>query len=166
MNQRSGEPFTATDFGLKSDSSYSAIRLKGSLEIILDLTSENNLKPFLKHLKKILPTEEIVENAENIGLNRPTSITTINQLMNALTDPYWSAQPLQLGIPSNSQIFGQIARSAGIQGLLYKSRHGVGKCLAIYPDNLARSNSYIEMKDNAPESVIKKMDATSWRDLV
>lgn len=155
-----------TDFGLKSESSYSTIRLTGKLDSVLDTSNSNLLKPFLKQIRKIEPSKELIEEAKSLGLNPPTAIRRMKQLTDALTDPHWSGPPLGLGIPSASQIFGQLAKSAGIQGLLYKSKFSEGKCLAIFPENIANSSSYIKVADNTPNGVISTLDESTWIDLI
>lgn len=74
---------------------------------------------------------------------------------------------MQRDIPSNSQIFGQIVRSAKIEGILYPSKMSNGKqklCIAIFPENFDDSNSFVEIEDDVPESVTnKRLDQYSYR---
>jgi hypothetical protein len=155
-----------TDFGLKTEASYIALRLEGKLEVVLDLTDDSNLKPFLKQIKKLSPPEDFDIRSQKLGLNLPNSIRSMKQLKDGLLDHSWSAQPMGLGIPSNSQIFGHIAKSAGIHGILYQSKFNTGKCLAVFPDNIDKSTSYVQIVDPIPSGIIGRLDHLTWKTLV
>ena len=66
-------------------------------------------------------------------------------------------------IPSNSQIFGQMVRASGISGILYYSKNTKKECLAIFPDNLKDSSSYVELLDKPPNNKIPaKIDYSNF----
>ena len=158
--------FEAYDFGLVKKSSFGFARLHGEIELVIDITSEANLKPFLKQIKKLVPSDELIVKAKILGLNPPDSVRTMKKLKEALTEWDWSSNPAVLDIPSNSQIFGLIARAAGVHAILYKSKFFTGKCLAIFPENFAESASFVQLSDPmASEDVIARLDKMTWQNL-
>lgn len=159
--------FDAFDFGLVKKSSYGFVRMHGNIELVIDITNDINLKPFLKQIKKLVPSEEIIKKAQALGVNVPDSIRTMKKLKETLTEWEWSSNPVVLDIPSNSQIFGLIAKMAGAHGILYKSKFYTGKCLAIFPENFNASTSFVQTTDPMPtDQVIARLDKNSWQQLV
>lgn len=139
--------FDSSDFGLRKKSSFHFFRINGRLDNVIDIRSPENLKPFLKQIKKLTPPNELIEKARKLGLNPPDAIRTLKKLMATLSDQEWSTYPTAIDIPSNSQIFGLIAKTAGLHGVLYKSKFQSGSCLAIFPENFINSESMIELSD-------------------
>ena len=70
--------------------------------------------------------------------------------------------------PSNSQIFGQIAHEAGVEGILYPSSKRSNKnSLAIFPKNFNQSISYVQIEDRVPEQMLfRKLDATTYLNFI
>lgn len=157
--------FDSGDFALRKKSSYSFLRVEGILDQVLDVTKSANLKSFLKQIRKIKVNEELEERAQQLGLKPPDSIRTMKKLMDALQDPDWASNPTLLDIPASSQIFGLIAKSAGIQGVLYSSKFATGKCLAIYPDNFQNIESYVRLSDPVPAGITVELNSKTFRQL-
>jgi hypothetical protein len=63
----------------------------------------------------------------------------------------WRKEPAQFDIPANSQIFGQLAYFAGMDGVVYPSTKTGKNCLAIYPSNFDGRNSFLSLDDDPPE---------------
>jgi len=81
-----------------------------------------------------------------------------------LLSPDWRKKPSIYDIPANSQIFGHLIYTAGIDGILYPSKLTEKPCLAIYPRNFPGSDSFIQMDDELPhENVPKKIDESNWQ---
>ena len=103
------------------------------------------------------------ELAKELGLDPPSVVQTVDSLLSTLLNPDWRAYPIQFDIPANPQIFGQIVKSAGIEGILYPSKHTGKKCLAIFIENFSSSDSFVSLDDEPPPgAVIRKVDATNW----
>ena len=67
--------------------------------------------------------------------------------------------------PSPSQIFGQIVKSCGIEGLLYSSvraRNKPGCCLALFLENFEDSDSFVEVIDSDIDK--KRIDCNTFKD--
>ncbi len=81
----------------------------------------------------------------------------------------WRKIPLLLGVLSHSQQLGRDARAAGIEAIRYLSVKSHKPCLAVFPENLAHSDSYVELDDPTPPeypALIRRLDSTSWSKLV
>lgn len=157
--------FESADFALRKKSSYSVVRVEGSLDQVFDATKPANLKSFLKQIRKIKVDEDLEERAKQLGLKPPDSIRTMKQLVDALQDADWASNPTFLDIPASPQIFGLIAKSAGIQGIIYSSKFATGKCLAVYPDNIENSKSFVKLSDPAPAGITVELNSKTFRQL-
>jgi hypothetical protein len=82
-------------------------------------------------------------------------------------DRHWRNLPIQFGLPSNPQIFGNLLRNAGFEGVVYPSSKGNETCLAVFPENLGGSESFVELADLAPSGVTNtRLDSATWRNFV
>lgn len=135
--------------------------MKGRLRSVIDLHQPDSLKPFLNLIKKFSIPKRIFQAAKKIGLVTPTIVKDLDTLLYTLLEPNWRATPMQLDIPANCQIFGQLVVSAGIEGILYPSKFTEKKCLAIYPQNFD-SESFIVVDGDTPTGAISRLDANSW----
>jgi hypothetical protein len=74
--------------------------------------------------------------------------------------------PSQYEIPANPQVFGRLLLDAGFDGVLYPSTKGPKSCIALFPDNFARSDSYLEVADEGPPSAgVLRLDSSTWQDI-
>jgi hypothetical protein len=93
-------------------------------------------------------------------------VRNTSELKKTMLAPNWRYYPAQYGIPANSQILGRLLRDAGFEAILYPSTIGVGNCMAVFPENLAHSNSFVELMDDPPSSVkLRRLDQQSWKQL-
>jgi hypothetical protein len=74
---------------------------------------------------------------------------------------------MQFDVPSTSQIFGQLAIDAGIEGIVYPSKFTNKNCLVIFPQNFEKnSKSFIQLDDTAPKGIItSRLDPKIWNEL-
>lgn len=145
--------------------SHSSVRVSGRLETVLDTTKLAKLKPFTDVIKKISTPKKLINSAKKLKIATPDNIRTPTQLRNAIRDHNWAANPSMLNIPSVSQIFGQIVHDAGIQAILYQSKHTEKSCLAIFPSNFQDEAGHISIDDHSPDIVVKRLDKKSWNTL-
>ncbi len=131
------------------------VEVKGSLQNIFDLTSDNSLSDFYKEIKTIKLPIDFITRARSLKIDPMKPIDSVYQLRNTFLCDEWRLMPMQFDIPANSQIFGQIAHSATIEGILYPSVKTQKNCLVVYPQNLMDS-SYIELNGDGPVVVAKK----------
>ncbi|TVQ77138.1 MAG: RES domain-containing protein [Bradymonadales bacterium] len=133
----------------------SCFGVSGNLQHVVDLTNEKNLSGFLNLIKKFKISDAVMQMADELKIPRPKVITTLEDLMGQLLDPNFKYFSNFLNVPSNSQWFGQICHSAGIEGILYPSVRAIGQCLALFPDNFLDCDSFVELTD-APASVVTR----------
>lgn len=137
--------------------STSDFRTEGQLNCVIDLTDHDSLKPFIKVLRKIEISEDLTRKAILAGLSGIRSIKKLSELQDLLLMPSWRLAVARFGIPSNSQSFGYLVRSAGIEAIRYKSKFASGSCLAIFPENVLE-DSYIKLSDSVPANVVNILD--------
>ncbi|MEM7646167.1 MAG: hypothetical protein AAF203_04595 [Pseudomonadota bacterium] len=71
---------------------------------------------------------------------------------------------MRFDIPANSQIFGQMVKSSGVTGIIYYSKMTGRDCIAVFPDNLKNSDSFIELCDTPPnEKTPKRIDGNNYQ---
>ncbi len=96
-------------------------------------------------------------------LPAPRTAKTIDDLYASLLQRNWREIPSTFDIPANSQIFGQLVRDAGIDGIIYPSTKTGKDCLVLVPENFLGGDAYIQLDDEPPhQDVIKRIDATNW----
>lgn len=165
----SGQPHPGLndeDLVLASRHSSSSVVLKGEIQHILDLTKKSALKEFVNLTKGFRVPQHVKDRAQKLGLPKPAIIKDLDTLLESMFDPHWRRYPIAVEVPSNSQIIGQIAHEAEIEGILYKSRMRDRFCLAVFPKNFAHSNSYVEITDATPRECEGRLDAASWTRLI
>lgn len=158
----------ALDYSLTKPDSYTCVRVSGQLETVFDLTDPENLGPYVELIKTIKFPKYVETTANLLALDKPRTVKNIRELYKTFFAENWRIYPMQCDIPANSQIFGQIAEAAGVQGIIYPSTKGTGKCLAVYPRNFRNSNSFVALMDPQPEQgeVISRLDTSSWKKLI
>jgi RES domain-containing protein len=149
----SSKNLTPSDMALRSPASFSQVRLKGSVEQVIDIGDLESLRPFTDVLKSFPIPKNVLQTARRLGLRHaPWLIRSPTTLQRQLLHPNWRMLPVQFDLPSNSQIFGRLASAAGLHGILYPSVRQQGKrCLALFTQNWANSASNIQVSDGVPE---------------
>jgi hypothetical protein len=156
----------AFDLALTDPTSLTNVSISGQLDTIIDLNKPHKLQNFVDLIKDFTISDHVKAQAKKLQLKEePDLIKTVLQLQKALLCPNWRVGPMQYDIPAPSQIFAQMVVSAGIEGILYKSKFSNRNCLVIFPQNFDETNgSFIKLDDAAPkETKILKWDAASWR---
>lgn len=157
---------TAEQLVLTSNKSITIVCLKGKIKQVLDLRKSETLKKFFKLIKPITLPKKFLKRARHLNVFPMHEVKTLEELLKTIFAPDWRVQPMIYDVPSNSQILGQIAHAAGIEGILYPSKISSKKsCLAVFPDNFENSPSYISIEDATPEICISKLDYATFPDL-
>lgn len=155
---------SAREIALTSPNSETIVSISGFLDRYFDLTDENNLIEFARFLSKIKLPKRIIDEAKKLNNPIPTILKTPSQLLKAFLDPNWRLSPTGYDCPSNSQIFGQLVASAGIQGILYPSKFTGKNCLAIFPKNFEGNSSILKLDDTPPlDNVPKEINGHNWK---
>lgn len=152
------------ELALRKHTSFTAVRLKFELHNVFDLTKASNLKDFTNIISKFHLTAELKSLATEIDINLAQLITKPKMLQESLMENGWRHYPVQYNIPSNSQLFGRILKEAGFEAVIYPStKFNRKKCIAIFAENISRSESSIELMDNGPDTIAhKRLDSTNW----
>lgn len=141
---------TGADLSLRHPGSFTSVILQGEIQQLFDLTSLSALRTFARIISKFAISTELAALAKRIGIKPPWLVTTPTKLRDTLLAPSWRGMPAQFEVPSNSQIFGRLLIEAGFEGVLYPSSKGKGLCIALFPEVLINSESYVELTDPAP----------------
>ena len=155
------------ELALRTPSSYTAIRIKFNLHNIFDLTKTNNLLTFTQIISKFQLSKELKELAKELKIKPPYLISKPSQLKAVLLANEWKYYPVQHEIPANSQLFGRMLRDAGFEAILFPStKVAKSKNLAIFTENLNKSESFVALQDPTPDSVkFSKLECTNWKEL-
>lgn len=164
LGQIPNDRLTPREVALMNPSSETIVSLSGRLDKVFDLTDEKKLEPFLRLIKQFKISKELKVMAHQSGEPNPETIKTLKQLCDSLLMIQWREHPSRYDIPANSQIFGHLVYSAGIEGILYPSKLTKEPCLALYPKNFVDTESYIEIDDEPPHKKVPvKIDGSNWR---
>lgn len=150
-----GSGLTGEDLALRKPGSFTQVRLRGTLENVLDVGDLDALRPLVNVIKEFPLPKAVAQMARKLGLRQsPWLIRSPTTLQRQLLHPNWRILPMQFDLPSNSQIFGRLVSAAGIHGILYPSaRDSAHQCLALFPQNWRGSSSFIEVTDAVPAGV-------------
>ncbi|SFN47808.1 RES family NAD+ phosphorylase [Variovorax sp. OV329] len=145
---------TALDLALTPNASHSTVVLRGQLANVFALNDDKALNAVCRVLRRIKMPEAAVRLQKRLKISSRDNymIRSPFQLKRALLAQNWRLQPVQFGMPAPSQIFAELIRAAGFEGVLYESTKGPGQCLAIFPEAL-EDGSYVELVDPAPEPI-------------
>ncbi len=141
------------ELSLEGAVSHTTVFVSGHLERVFDMSTFTSLMSVAKVLRKIKMPDEAVALAKQLKFGRKDAfmITTGPQLFNAVVKQNWRITPSQFGLPAPSHILGELIRDAGFEAILYPSSKGPGKCLAVFPGNLADA-SFVQLRDKAPSN--------------
>ena len=156
---------TPLDLALTKPDSVTMVSVSGMLESAIDLRAEDNLAPFVDLIKDFQLSRALTKKAKNFGPSTITLIRTPRLMAENLLAQNWRVWPMQYDVPAPSQIFGQIAMDAGIEGIVYGSVLTQQPCLAIFPQNFNNSSSFVELDDPLPsETVQRRIDSSTFKD--
>jgi len=142
---------SAEELALRRPTSFTHVRLQGSIESIIDIARPDSLKAIVAVIAKFKMPNNVLSIARALGLRPPALIRTTAGLQRYLLQANWRAQPIQFDLPANSQVFGRLCSAAGAHGILYPSvKNNPKRCLALFPQNWRASDSYIELTDSSP----------------
>jgi hypothetical protein len=160
------DSLTAIDMALMQERDYALYHVSGTIHHLLDLTKPARLRKFTKVLARFTVSKEVLGIAETAGLQPRPLVFDVESLLRAVSEPNWRGWPRQHGLPASCQIFGELAWSAGYEGILYRSTKRGGKCLAVFPQNFDKSESRVQLQNDGPPGTITTLDASNWNHAV
>lgn len=162
-----GQSLTAEELALAKPASITIVSVRGEIESALDVANESNLTPFVNLIRHFRLSNALIREARKLGIGSLRLARTPKEMAVELCSPWWRKWPMQYDVPSPSQIFGQIAADAGIEGVTYSSVLTQQPCIVIYPQNFSNSASFIELVDPSPaETVSKRIDRNTFKDFI
>ena len=172
MLERFGESrnpaeISSQELALRTDASYSHVQLKGQINHVLELQRPKDLWGFTDVIRSFRLPTDVEELGKKLGYTAPLIVERASILYRTLRAPDWRYLPANHGLPANPQIFSALVRDAGFEAIRYKSTKGSKTCLAIFPDMLDRSDSWLGLADAAPEEVaITELNQETWTQLI
>lgn len=139
------------------------VYVNGYLKRVIDLNTPETLKAFLDIIKQFNLSDKTQKIAYKLGC-RLSIIDTLSSLLDSLLEKNWSREIFYYEVPSNSQIFGYLLKSSGIDGIIYPSKFETGNCIAIFPD--AFTESFVNLADPSPSDTINRIDVGNWSTLI
>jgi hypothetical protein len=159
-----GSQLSALDLALTNPTSETIVSISGKLDMIFDLTKASKLKPFVGLIKNFKISKELKAAAKGLNIAVPDTVKTVEKLLETFLHRDWRQLPSNYDVPSNSQIFGHLVYSSGIEGILYSSKFTGKECLVVFPRNFAGTDSFIMLDDETPHPKIpKRLDNNNWR---
>lgn len=144
----------------------SCVFVSGILHNVLDIDKASSLNEFVRLISKVKKSHDIVVRRKAQGFKPGGVIKDVPSLKDSLYDSEWRYSPEVLDLPSNSQIFGQLAFRAGVEAIIYTSVKNKKRCLAVFPTNLGEK-SYVEIIGAVPGTVNhRRLDSKTCGDLI
>jgi len=164
LGQTPNEYLTPREVALTNSASETIVSISGKFDKVFDLTNPDSVAPFVELIKNFSLSKELKAFAKKLGLGDSVIIENTHTLLKTLLEPNWRISPSRYDVPANSQIFGHLIYSAGIEGILYPSKLTGQLCLVVYPKNFVGTDSFIMLDDEPPhEKVPIKIDGSNWR---
>ncbi|KTC94934.1 RES family NAD+ phosphorylase [Legionella feeleii] len=164
LGQVPSDILSPREMALTNPASETIVSISGKFDKVFDLTNEKTLEPFLNLIKKFNLSKELKAKAYQLNEPNPETIKTVKKLLDSLLTFEWRIKPSRYDVPANSQIFGHLVYSSGIEGILYPSKLTKEPCLVIYPKNFVGTDSYIQMDDEPPHIKVPiRIDRSNWR---
>jgi RES domain len=161
-SQESG--LSRLELALIKKDSISIVAMDGQIDQVFDLRYKENLEPFVELIKDFTLSKELIKEGKKLGIPNLRVIKSVDLLLKTFLSPNWREYPMLFDIPANSQIFGQLTMSAGIQGIVYPSKITGSACLSVFPQTLADTSSHVQLSGEIPAAVEtrRRMDSLSY----
>lgn len=145
---------TSNELALTRATSYTTLSVGGMVHRVFDMTSAANLVAVAKVLGRVKMPSRAREIQKRLGVKSSDlwMIATGQQLYDAVLTQNWRTLPVQFGLPAPSHTLAELIRAASFEAILFHSTKGSGRCLAVFPDQLA-SGSFVALADPAPAAV-------------
>lgn len=155
---------TPQERALVNPASETIVSVSGYLDKVFDLSIASNLELFIELIKAFKLPADFKRDAKRLKLQPSSIIKTFEELQISLLDSRWRRLPVDMDVPANSQIFGQLVYSASIEGILYPSKFTDKPCLVIFPSNFSNTDSRIWLDDDRPsEKVPHEITGKNYR---
>ena len=153
---------TSTELALRSPGSFTQVRVRGRVDLVLDVGDPAALKSFVEVIRSFQLPAAVTSLARRIALRRaPWLVRSTVALQRQLLHRNWRMLPMHYDLPANCQVFGRFASAAGLHAVRYPSARQEGRqCLALFPQNWSGTSSFVEVADAVPpEARLVRLDA-------
>lgn len=144
---------TPEELALRPIRSFASVTIDGHVDRAFDLTAPHALDALCRVFAKMkLPgtTRAIEKRLKLTGHAHAALIRSPHRLRDEVLSRNWRVNPIQFGLPANSQLLAGMIRDAGFEAIRYPSTQGDGACLALFPDRLASERTTLRLHDAAP----------------
>ncbi len=156
---------SALEFALTASDSISIVAVNGTLESVINLNHPEKLEKFVRLIKDFVVAGKLSQMTKECGWEPPELIRTVPQLMGGMLYRDWRQWANLYDVPVSSQIFGQLAVSAGIEGIIFPSKFNGRDNLVIFPQVFS-GDSYVALAGAVPAEVaVKRLDASTAKKL-
>lgn len=160
----SSSKLTAQEIALTNKESETIVSVSGKIDKVIDLSKASTLKKLVAVLKSFKISKNLKDLAKSLQQPEPTVIKTEKELLATILEKNWRNSPVNLDVPSNSQIFGHLVYSSGIDAISYPSKLTDKQCISLFPKNFQNGESFIKLDHKTPHEIVPtKIDGTSWR---
>jgi RES domain-containing protein len=155
---------TSAELALRHPNSFTHVRVRGRIDMVLDVGDPAALKPFVDVIRSFQLPSTVPSLTRRLALRRaPWLVRSAVALQRQLLHRHRRMMPMQYDLPANCQVFGRLASAAGLHAIRYPSaRHEARQCLALFPQNWGGSACFIEVADTVPPAArLVRLDATT-----
>ena len=155
----------ALDFALTDNRSIAIVSLRGHLDTLIDLNKPDKMREFVDLIKDFKMPKVAFKTSAKYRIKLDI-VNSVDNLLKTLLAQHWRSLPMQFDLPSSSQIFGQIVKDAGIEGILYPSKYSGEECIVIFPQNFRNTESFVELVDKPPRGTkFARLDSNNWHEV-
>lgn len=139
------------ELALRPNSSLVTVQVSGQVQQVFDMTNATCFDGLAAVLGKITMPDRAraLQKKLQIPATQLFMMRKGAQFWDAAVKQNWRVQPVQFGLPSQSQLLADLIRRAGYEAILYPSSKASGQCLAVFPENLL-AGSLIKLDDKPP----------------
>jgi hypothetical protein len=155
---------TGAELALRTPGSFTQVRVRGRIDLVLDVGDPAALKPFVDVIRSFQLPATVPSLTRRLALRRaPWLVRSAVALQRQLLHRHWRMLPMQYDLPANCQVFGRLASAAGLHAIRYPSARQEGRqCLALFPQNWGGSACFVEVADAVPrEARLVRLDGTT-----
>lgn len=159
------QEFTPLELALTQSKSISNISINGTLGSVINVNKHQSLQKFIDIIKNFVLPGHLEQEAKKEKWEPPTLVRNVSLLLDALLFSDWRKWAMLYDVPVASQIFGQLAANAGIEGIIYPSKYTKKDCLAIFPQNFENDSHILIADETPPEIHHRRLDEKTWREI-
>ena len=149
------------ELALKPNSSLVSVQVHGRLQQVFDMTKPQCFDELAGVLSKVkMPDRaKALQKKLQIPASQLFMMRKGAQFWEAAVKQNWRVQPVQFGLPSQSQLLAALIRRAGYEAIVYPSSKAPGRCVAVFPEQL-QAGSFVALQDKPPyDDTVTVLDA-------